>query len=169
MIVAILLSILFGSYRSLSSEARKAEAVFYNGIDGDGFGINNDLNLRLDASYNFITIAKKYLDANDPAIRSVLEARTALSDANVPSQKYDANIMLTEACTDLGEKLLTKELSERDEIYRKGFLTEMDSRNDIISHDGYNKVAGDFNALLDAFPANILSRIVGIKPLALFR
>jgi hypothetical protein len=109
------------------------------------------------------------MDESDPAIQAILDARNTLSDAENPSDKYDANQRLTEAYTDLSEKLQTMNLSKADEKYRAGLVDELNSRNDTISHDGYNKKAEEYNKLLNAFPANILSRLTGVKPLALFR
>lgn len=169
MILAILVSVVFGSYRSLSSEAAKVEDVFYNGVDKDGIGIGSDLTIRTETAYNLVTVAKRYLDEGDAAVQAVLNARDALAEAGEIPEKYAANLRLSDACADLSEKLKSEALSAADERYRAGFMTELASRSDTISHDPYNALAAKFNAQLTAFPANLLSRLTGVEPLALFR
>lgn len=169
MIVAIAFSVLYGSRRSLASEAARVESVFFNGVEGDGIGIDRDLGIRIDESQNLVTIAMRYLDENDPSIKAVREARQALIDAVDLYEKHRANLKLTEAYTALGDRLARMELSEKDERYRMGILDELKSREEIIGHDGYNEMAEEFNTLLERFPANILGRLTGIKPLVLFR
>jgi len=169
MIAVIIFSVLFGSRRSLYAERSRVESAFLNGVEGDGFSIGNDLNIRVGESLNLITIAKRYLDGNDPAIRAVQEACDRLNESDDPSDMFDANQRLTEACTALSDKLAGLPLSEKDEKYRLGIVDELKSRNDTISHDGYNDLAEKFNARLESFPANILSRLTGVKPISLFQ
>lgn len=169
MIAAIIFSVLYGSHRSLSAESSRVESAFYNGVDGDGFSINNDLSIRAGESLNLVTIAKRYLGEDDPSIKAVRDAVSRLNEADDTSGKLDANQKLTKAYTALSDKLAALDLSAKDEEYRRGIIDELNSRNDIISHDGYNKMAENFNAKLGAFPANILSRLTGIRPFELFR
>lgn len=167
MVVAIVLSILLGGHRSLSAEASKVEDIFYNGVDGDGLGVNSDLSHRVELAYNMVTIAKRYLPADDVDIKQVIGACSALENSGNPSDKIRANNELQLACVSLYERLEGSDLSQTDAEYRDDLMTNLYSRNHIISLDGYNQKALEFNISLNRFPANILSRITGIKPFAL--
>lgn len=167
--VLVLLAILAGGYTSLNSLKSKTELVFINGQNNDGLGIENDLGERIDLAYNLVTIAKKHLDEQDQLIINVLLARDALITAKSPAQKYNANMLLTQATTDLYNKLGAINLPEKDESYRKSIYADLSSRNDTISHDGYNAAAQQFNDLLLSFPASIIANLTGIKPVELFR
>lgn len=166
--VLIICSIFFGANRSLSSLSYKAEAVFYEGEFGDGLGIQNDLNERINLSYSFLTIAKKYIDSDSNEIQAVLTARDNLFNAQTPSEKSKANLQLTEAVTDLYNKTEQLDFSEKDEGYRKSIYEDMKSRNDTISHDKYNQFVEEFNKQIRIFPANFLAGITGVKSLERF-
>ena len=169
MVLMILGGTLYGGHRSLMKLRDEAEAVFYNGVDGDGLGIQNDLNERVDLAYNMVTVAKRYLPEDNEAVQKVLTARDALAAAEDPEGKNAANRQLTEACIELYEALAGKSLTEKDEEYRQQIYQDLSSRNDTISHDGYNQVAENFNKTLQRFPANILGSLTGVEKLELFR
>lgn len=166
--VVILISIGIGSSRSLGAIADKATDVFNNGVSGDGFSIANDLNSRIYASVNLVTVAQKYLGETDPAIQKLLSAKTDLADAKTPSEKFDANLRLTEAAANLNEQLLSAPLSDKDISYRKGLMAELESYNIRMTRNEYNRLAEEYNALLGHFPANVLSMVLGIRPLEVF-
>lgn len=169
MVVMIVLSIFGGSYRSLSALRNEAETVFYNGANGDGLGIYNDLEKRVALSYNLMTIALKYVDDEEPTLVAVEEAREKLISAGEPEEKYRANLSLTEATTALLSTLEGLALSEKDETYRIRIQTELKSADDTISHDPYNQYAQEFNSALGTFPANLLGKLMQIHSLSLFR
>ena len=83
MVIAIVLSVLIGGHRSLSAEASKVEDIFYNGVDGDGIGVNSDLDHRAALAYALVTVAKRYLPADDADIEAVLDACSALENAKI--------------------------------------------------------------------------------------
>ena len=167
--VSVVFSLLFGGYRSLSSEYRQAERIFYDGVEGDGVGILSDLSAREDAAYNLATIAKRYLDEDDPAIQAVLDARSKLGAASSISERYTFNEALTEAVNDLSLQLEGCSLSEKDESYRAGLMAELKSRQMSIGYDGYNAAAAEYKSLTKSFPASLIAGIFGIDSLELFR
>lgn len=167
MIVVIVISILLGGYRALSSEASKVENVFFNGVDGDGIGINSDLSHRVDISQNLISVAKRYLPAGDTSILDLVDASSRVANSSNPSDKLRANRELQLAFSSLSEKLDNNGMNEKDKRYLENLKTDFISRNHIISLDGYNQKAVDFNIQLARFPANILGSITGIKPFEL--
>ncbi len=180
MVLMIVISIPFGGYRSLNKLYKEVNRTFYQGVDGDGLGIENDLNNRIDNSFNLVTIAKKAYyetedevikNALDDAIKNTLSARESLVNSDTISEKYRANLKLTEAVEELYTALgnETLELTEQDEKYRRSLYSNLTSRNDTISHDGYNDKAAEFNNTLGEFPASLISRVVGINKAELFR
>lgn len=159
MIVMIIASILIGSHRSLTGVSVDASNVFINGTNGDGMGIQNDLNQRFELSGNLVKIAGNYLDMNNSIFKTISDSRNSLTTAQTPKEKYNANIKLTEAVNELYTLLGKENLSDKDERYR----------NDTIGHDKYNEYAKKFNDTLKQFPANILSKLTFVKPLELFQ
>ena len=171
MLLMIIISIPFGGYRSLNKLFKEVNRTFYQGVDGDGLGIENDLNNRIDNSYNLVTIAKKYIDQENAVIKNTLEARAELVNSKSIADKYRANLRLTEAVEELYTALgaVEPKLSEQDETYRRSLYSNLTSRNDTISHDGYNDKAAEFNNIIEGFPASLISRLVGINKAELFR
>ena len=159
---SVALSIPLGFKRTMSGFYEDLQNEYLNGEYNDGLSIQNDLDYRAELAYNFITVAKRYLDPDDPAITAVLDARQALSDAQGPAAQYDANQLLTVASTDLYEALADVQLSEKDEKYRRSIYSDMTSRNDTIGNDPYNQLAAEYNQKLERFPASILSRLTGV-------
>lgn len=167
MVVLILGSALGGAKRSLEKLRQEAEQVFYQGADGDGLGIQNDLDERAKLAYNLVTVAKRCLPEDRQEITQTLAARDALLYAKDIHEKYRANLELTEATEALYQAM--EGLSADDEKFRIRLHTDLQSRNDTISHDPYNRTAEEFNRKLDAFPANLLGGLTGVKDAPLFR
>lgn len=167
MVVLIVGATLFGSYRSMQELTQSALRVFYEGAEADGFGIQHDLEERISLAFNLTTIAQSYVSAQ--SIDDVLQARQSLLEAQTISQKYEANLALTQATKSLYELLGQYSLSENHATYRERIDVDLRSRNAIISHDPYNEVASNVNRKLNAIPARWLRQLVGIKEVELFR
>jgi len=168
MIVLIILSVFVGAARSLYPMRSEAQQIFFEGVDKDGLGIQNDLNKRIELAYNLVTVARKYCENDTEEIKAVLSARDELTNAGSIKEKYRANVYLTEVTEDLVNELASYSLSEKDEKYRKEIRDDLASRNEIISSDGYNAAASKFNSELSSFPASIIGRLVGVRSLELF-
>lgn len=167
MVLLMVIATLFGSHRSMTKLVHSATTVFYEGVDGDGLGIDHDLNERINLAFNLTTIARSYI--GDDEIDSVLQARQELVDAKTVEEKYKANVRLTETTTKLYQMLENHELSESHASYRKRIHADLQSRNATISHDGYNEAAREVNATLNGIPAKWLRMIVRIPDVPLFR
>lgn len=163
----IVIAILFGSYRSMSRLVHSVSVIFYQGVAGDGLGIDNDLNERISLSFNLSTIAQSYV--SDGSIEPVLKARQSLIDAKSIPEKYQANVQLTEATTKLIELLGEYKLSDKHEDYRNRLKADLLSRNATISHDGYNDIASKANETLNGIPAKWLRGLLGVNEVPLFR
>ncbi len=168
MVAAIVFAVWLGAYLSFNRMYAQVEMVFTAGAQGDGLGISNDLNERVKLSYDLVTVAKRYLPANDGSIVQVLSARENLINAKNIPDKYRANVKLTEATASLYQAMGSVNLSDADKRYRTNLYNNLTSRNDTISHDPYNQKALAYNQQLQAFPANILRVLAFAKIAPLF-
>lgn len=158
---AIVLSVLFGSGRSLGALRKNTEAAFYNGVDNDGFSIQELLEDRCTQALNMTTVAKRYINQTDSVITNVSKAISALQQENSISKKYTADRALdgymTALYTELGN---IGGMTEADEKYRQKLYTNFTSQGQEISHNRYNQTVDKFNnETLSKFPENILCKI----------
>ncbi|MDD4773187.1 MAG: LemA family protein [Eubacteriales bacterium] len=169
MIVMIFMGILIGSRRSLERLRDETEKIFVDGVSGDGYSIQSDLDKILADSYNLYTVAKNYLSLTDPLMEELLSARQRLAESTDPSEKFNANESLLEAVTALYFK--NKEAPGLTEAHAKlaaQFYTEIVSRNGTIKNDGYNEAARKYNGTLKNFPVSIIMTLIRVEPLELF-
>ena len=145
-VIVVALSILSGARRSISEVIAETESAFVYGVDGDGKSIYHDLGTRVQLANNLATVAERYLDEDDDLVQAVRSDADRLEKETSPSRCYDLNAAL-----------LNESLSEADEGYREGIMTDLTSYAYIISHDGYNELVRELNEeTLGEFPANIL-------------
>ena len=169
LVIVILGTILLGGSHSLARARARQAQLFYTGTADDGNSIANDLHKRCEAGHNLITVARRYMEANAAEIASLESAVTALEGAVTPSEAFEANYAVTLAADHLYSVLNNKQLTDTDKKLVSGQFTEMTSRNQTISHDGYNAKAAEFNELLKRFPTNLIAAAGGVAPLELFR
>lgn len=168
--VCVVFGLLFGTHRTLTGLRAQVETVFVAGEMGDGLSIDRDLTKRAQTASNLVTVAKRYLDGSDPLLNAVQTASQALSDARGPGAKFDANMALTDAFNSLYLALEGQSLSDEDAKFREKLNTEFLSLEKTIGHDGYNRMADEFNrTVLGAFPASMLGGLTGVRPLELFQ
>ncbi|MEA4824972.1 MAG: hypothetical protein VB111_12810 [Clostridiaceae bacterium] len=169
LVICIVGTILVGGGRSLERYRDTQGQLFYNGTTGDGNSIASDLRARCEAGHNLITVAKRYMDANAAEIKALSDSITTLENAATVREAFDANYDLTLSADHLYSVLNNTALSDADKKLVSGQFTELTSRNQTISHDGYNTVAVEFNDLLGRFPTSVIAMANGIVPLELFR
>ena len=170
MVVVITVSFFLGGGRQLSAENARAEAIFTEGEYGDGYGIEYDLQQRIDAAYNLKTVAARNLTgAQAGLVDRLLQARQQLIDAEPPSQKAAANRQLSEAAREVHSAL--EEMLDgdsKDAGYNYRLWADLVSAEDRIERAGYNSAARAFNDLRGALPASLIASVMRIKPLELF-
>ncbi len=156
-VIVVTLSILTGARRSISEVIRETESAFVYGVNGDGQSIYHDLGARVQLANNLAAVAERYLDKDDALITAVRSDADRLERETSPSRCYDYNIQLENSVKALNAALLNEPLSEVDEGYREGIMTDLTSYAYTISHDGYNELVRELNEEeLDKFPARIL-------------
>ncbi|MCR5552464.1 MAG: LemA family protein [Oscillospiraceae bacterium] len=169
LVIVILGTILLCGGRSLANARARQAQLFYTGTSDDGNSIANDLHVRCESGHNLMTVARRYMEANAPELKALETAVAALEGAAGPSEAFEANYAVTLAADHLYSVLNNMQLTDADKKLVSGQFTEMTSRNQTISHDGYNVKAAEFNELLKRFPTNIIAAAGGVAPLELFR
>lgn len=167
MIAMILLSVPVGATVSLTREKNKALEP-YNGSSASETLVA-DLENGSGEAADLVTLAKKYLSADDAQISAVQRAREALNAAETPSQQSEALSTLTASFNVLADALGTLEMNEKDRTYLSGIAADYNMYLDYISRNDYNARATEFNELLEASPMQPIASLVGIDTLELFR
>ena len=164
----ILVSIFAGSGNSLGKLRAEAEDVFFRGADLDNMGILYDTERIAAECSNLITVASRYMQESDPAIKRLQENRQALLSAVGPGESGIAlvNVLASEEALYQAMELLP--LNEQDERFRSSLHTNINSHHRIIAASPYNRLAQEFNQTLRKQPAKLLGALTGIEPLELF-
>lgn len=162
--LVIAVSSVVGAGASLSGLRRQTEAVF----SSPRVGIQGDLNEISAQAFNITVIAGRYLPPDYAGITRVHQKRDALSSAASPRQKHRAAEELIVAANMLRLTLDSLALSTQDQNLLASCMAEINSRAMLISASGYNQAALSFNQTLERFPANILGRAAGVRPLELY-
>lgn len=168
-VVAILLSLVIGSHRSVAAQGREVVEKFSTGIQYSGYSINSDLEDRMDYAQQLAKIAQRY-DLSDQA-KAVSDAVSTLYTAGHGHACYVANRELTDAVELLNGALNEAGLSTQDEQYRLEAYRNFVSCNDTISREAalYNRLVYTFNEeILDAFPTGTLAKLTGVEELEAF-
>lgn len=139
LVAVLVLGTIFGTWRSVAGLSRGLTEAFYRGVDGSGYGIATNLDLRVEYARNLCKIAAGY-DA-DAEVRAVEDACAHLEDVKGFADKYDANNTLTDAVDALDIALQRQNLSAEDEGYRKSLTADIASFEMRI-----DKLASAFNA-----------------------
>ena len=166
-VLVVAASSVAGAGFSLGALRSQTQAVFTLGESG-GSGIQGDLNEISAQAFNITVIAGRYLPPDYAGITRVHQKRDALSSAASPRQKHRAAEELIVAANMLRLTLDSLALSTQDQNLLASCMAEINSRAMLISASGYNQAALSFNQTLERFPANILGRAAGVRPLELY-
>ena len=165
--IAIVRSILFGSYRSLNAQAKKVTNQFYNGVydqkqDYTQPSINSQLDKCIDAAMGVLSITNHYENLiNESSL--LREARQALLDADTIGEKFKANTALKFAYDSAVSALEKVSLSESDASALESYRSTFDGAQGVIEKSLYNEQVEKFeNYTISAFPAGILGGITGV-------
>ena len=169
-ILMIVIAIFTGARTSLGQLRQEALDYFFEGdpLNSMDYGIEYDLQQRVTKAGNLITIAQRYIDKDDSAIKNIQTDCDKITKSSEPNEKYKYNEELTADCYALVEILEYTDISDADVDYLVDIMVDMESSNQIIGHSEYNKKAKEFNELLEEFPINFTSKMTFIDPLELF-
>lgn len=165
----VLLVIVLSGGSALAKERAQTESVFYDGVEGDGLSIRHDLDARLDAAYNMLTLAQRSNLRDDPLLEAIRQDHAALTEDVGIAESYALDQALDRDVKQLYARAEEMGLSEEDQRLLEKQYYEFLSREQTIGHDGYNAQAQAFNQTLSAFPASLIGSLYGVEPLEYFR
>lgn len=170
MILMIIAAMLFGSHRTLAKMSSETTAIFYNGVDNDGYGIQSDLDRVIDSASKLISMAKLYAVGTDlTLVEEAGKAQSALYQASTISAKYSAYLELDNKISLLYYALDKYDLSQAHKVSKTTLYYDIAEVKEKIGHSAYNTYADQFNEVLDTFPANILSKATFVSKVDAFR
>ncbi len=166
----IVAACLLGTMSSLARLRAQSEELFSLGPDGDGRGIQYDLNEMSTQCHNITVIAGRYLDENDPAVAAVRGGRDTLARAASPRGKRAAAEELRAAATLLRSRLEGLELDRQDKTLLTACAEQINSAQRLIDINmgDYNAGAAYYNRVLRGFPVGLLAPLTGAEPLELY-
>ncbi|MEA5018601.1 MAG: LemA family protein [Erysipelotrichaceae bacterium] len=170
MIIMIIIAVLFGSYKTLSSMRNDTLDIFYQGVDNDGYGIQNDLDRVIDSSSRLISLANLYVRNNDQTlVNETITTQQELVFAKNVDDKYVAYQKLDQQLSLLYYALDNYQLTDVHKITTRTLYYDISEAKDKIGHNQFNTYVDQYNAKLTKFPANVLSKITFVGELPAFR
>lgn len=159
-VLAVIGSVLVSTHRELGDKVDEVKSQFVDGVNHDGESIYNDLQMSIGLANNLAAVAKRYLPADSKEIKDVESCADDLGEVIKPKKAYAFYSDLDSAVQLLNLALQKEELSDTDENYRSGIMTDFASYSYSISHDGYNSSVRELRENeIGKFPASILSRL----------
>ena len=162
-IIVIAVGIYFvGLYNSL--------VRFKNNIDRSFSDIDVLLKQRHDELPKLIETCKGYMQYEQKTLQAVTEARTAFMRATTPSQKAQADNMVSGALKTLfavAEKYPDLK-ANTNFMQLQGRITELESKI-AAQRSAYNEDVNAFNIRIARIPANFVAGLMGLQPHALFQ
>ena len=170
MIIVIVVSILLGSHRTLMSMYNKTTVIFYNGVDNDGYGIQSELDRMIDSSSKLLSMASIYfIDSDIQLVDDATQALNDLSDADSIKAKYQTYLILDTKISLVYYALANYELTQVHQISKTTLYYDIAEVKEQIGHNEYNTYTDEYNAALNNFPANILSKVTFVSHIEDFR
>ena len=153
-IVIVVAFTILGMNRSISKAVKETEEMFYSGGPlAEGYterSIDSQLAERMNAALGLVTLANNQtgLEREASAIR---DARQALENADSISDKSKANIMLTEAVTDLLDSSF-----DSSSAAAQNYISSFNGAQTFIESMAYNKKVAEFEDSVLPFPLSVL-------------
>lgn len=170
MIVVIIISIILGSHRTLISMYNNTAVIFYNGVDNDGYGIQSELDRMIDSSSNLLSMASLYfIDDDIQLVDDASQALSTLSNTDGIKAKYQAYLDLDTKISLVYYALANYDLTQVHQVSKTTLYYDIAEVKEQIGHNEYNNYVDDYNAVLNNFPANILSKVTFISNVETFR
>lgn len=143
----------------LAGYARRTAASFDSGMNS----ITGDLDARLNAAANLVTVAEKMDGLDAEALAAVNQAIAAVQAAPGPAAKAGADRTLSEAVNQLYDQAAAGANANQADLLA-GELAEFNSRGNTIRNNDYNSNARRFNQDLGGQPARLIGALWGIEP-----
>ena len=160
--LALVVMVLVGLFgiggAKLSAYANSTMAGFATGQ----YSITADMNQRISAAANVITIAKKIPNLDKTLLEQAQQAVDAAENLSSPAQAYQNNQAMETAIEALYNTALTQaDAQQKDQLSEQH--SEFLSRGTILRNSAYNEQAKAFNDKRNAFPANLIGALWGVQ------
>ena len=171
MVLMSFASILYGSYLSIAHERDAVVQTFYS-VEFDS--LQGSLNRRMEYAQDMVYIGKQYNKLQESAnqqadVETTLQAIESLRKAETLSDKYDADLSLDEAVTDLYISLQGTEIKDSSDRDVKQVYNSFQLYSDPHLIEEYNSKATAFNLQLEKFPTNIFKALYHFDKVELYQ
>lgn len=180
MVLTIIICIPLGNYLSVSKQTKYVIQEYIYG-EGSGMSAFHDILDRYNDAINLRSLARRYdVDSttlSDTALELFRLLDTPLEshdDARlinvICSQNSYLTIEFDELYRELKEVIAASSMDSKETDLRlaTGLYDDFHSSANIISRSNYNKVAFEYNQMLQSFPNNALSFIHKASPMPIF-
>jgi len=131
-------------------------------IKGEWSQVEADLQRRADLIPNLVETVKGYAKEETTVIKSITDARAAMTGARTPQEKIDANSQITSALSRLLVVVENYPNLKANENFKQLQFELAGTENRILqSRRKYNKVVQDYNTSISLFPANLVASMSG--------
>ncbi|MGF7118292.1 LemA family protein [Methanobacterium oryzae] len=156
LIIGILAAIVAGMYNSL--------VKLRNGVNNAWSQINVQLERRADLVSNLVETVKGYSTHEKSTLKSVIEARSKLSNAETIKENEKANNMLTDSLKSLFAVAESYPELEADESFEE-LLKQLSETEDKIAYfrQLYNDIVWTYNNKCQMFPSNLIANFFGFE------
>lgn len=125
------------------------------------YSITADLDQRVSAAANVVTVAKKIAGVDQTLLAAAEDAVNALSEPMGPADTYAANEALNTAVEALYDAALPLASADQKDLLSEQH-SEFMSRGTILRNSPYNEEAEQFNKDRNAFPASLIGALWGV-------
>lgn len=158
----IVLSAVLGCNRSLAALKGRTERMLTDGGE-TGYCVATDGEDMVNTARNLVTVAEKYLPADQGLLRELEAYCGQMEDAG---RSVDERLNAARGIRSVADSVAmaleeTGAVSEKDRGYLAGFDADLDSAMHRMERDPFNKAARAFNEVEKSFPANVLGFLVG--------
>ena len=169
--VCIAVSIIGFGGGSLAAQRSDAVRIFNVGID-TSFAVPFSMDAYLEncASYAEI-MAQEYrlhVDKDSNSAASVLEVAQIIVNDDAIDNLSNSYKILCRQIEDLYIDFYAADVAESDRAIFKNAYSNFQGEVSKIKYDEYHAVAAKFNSAIEGFPANAISRLLGIDALSEF-
>lgn len=138
-----------------------------NAFTNGQYSITADMQQRISAGANVITVAKKIPGVDEGLIQAAQQAVDAAEDLSSPSQAYRNNQQMETSIEALYDSALQLANADQKDALSEQH-SEFMSRGTILRNSSYNELAKTFNEQCSAFPANLMGALWGVQQVEYF-
>lgn len=172
-LAVIVLSVVFGSGRSLQKACDRVEQYFYTGVESNGYlhkSVASQLKMRMNNANGVLSLTEDYAQTETENARQIRQdLYSALEYQSSPSYLFTLNSQLTEAMQRLDKAMAGADMPQSDQKAYEKYYSDFNAAMGVIEDSGYNDAVRDFKTqVLQRFPTNIIYKSSGVQAPGLF-